>query len=217
MDLQQDFRDLSRDRQIGAERECRMVAGPLIRSPSSRSPDSLDSASFSPWGRPRWGVPVPGEAEEGNPTAPLGLRLAIIFVWLVTVSLLFGLLGSTTVIVITLISTALAERPCPEGLTISMIIVVAEMIVAGMLMGAIWLAMHLEGLPTGTRPRPPARMIGLTMSGILVGAGIIAVLFWIPSIFFNDVSRTFPWPLIWGSLGGGAFLLYRHLDRSLPK
>jgi hypothetical protein len=164
-----------------------------------------------------WGVPVPGEAEEEIPTAPLGLRLAIVFVWLVIVALLFVLLGLTVLAVTTLIPTALSKDPCPEGLIISMIIVLTEMILAGMFMGAIWLTMHLEGLPAGTRPRPPARMIGLMMSGIFVGAGIIAVLFWIPSIFFNDVSRTFPWPLIWGSLGGGAFLLYRFLDRLLPK
>ncbi len=162
-------------------------------------------------------MPVPKETEEEMPAVPLGLRLAILFVWIVIVGLAFVLLGLTILTVATLVPAALGDNPYPEGVVVSLILVVAEMIVVGMLMGAIWLTMHLESRPTGTSPRHPGRGIGLTMVGVLVAGGMVAVLFWIPSIFIHDLSRTFPWPLIWGSVGSGAFLLYRYLDRTLPK
>ncbi|MEK7950308.1 hypothetical protein [Luteolibacter soli] len=133
------------------------------------------------------------------------------------VGLVFVLLGLSFLVIATLIPAALSAAPYPQGVVVSMGAVVAEMIVVGMLSGAIWLAMHLESRPTGLSPRHPGRGIVLPMVGTPIVGGIIAVPFWVPSIFIHDVSRTFPWPLVWGAAGIGAFSLYRYLDRILPK
>ena len=73
---------------------------------------------------------------------------------------------------------------------------------------------ELQGRDLGRRRHDDDRVLHRSD---LVAGGMVAVLFWIPSIFIHDLSRTFPWPLIWGSVGSGAFLLYRYLDRTLPK
>jgi hypothetical protein len=162
-------------------------------------------------------MPDPGEAERKNPAIPLGLRAAILFLWVVIVGLVFLILFAVLGVVSGLLAGALADDPFPEGVVVSILAVTAFAILAAMLSGAVWLAMHLESQPTGIGVRHPARMIILPAVGIVRVCGFVAVAVWIPSLFLNGFSETFPWPLVWGAIGSGAFLLYRHLDRILPK
>ncbi|HEY1122780.1 MAG TPA: hypothetical protein VGE67_14310 [Haloferula sp.] len=158
-----------------------------------------------------------GEVEEEPIPVPLGLHLASLFLWLVIVGLVIMVLGLTLFTVCLLFAAATSADPYPEGVVSSLIAVGAEAVFIGMLSGAIWLVTLLEGRPTGRSPGHPGRKIGLAMVGTLVVAGSIALLCWAPSIFMHGVFGTFPWPLVWGCVGGGAFRLYLHLDRLLPE
>ncbi|MEK7950309.1 hypothetical protein [Luteolibacter soli] len=148
---------------------------------------------------------------------PLGPRLAMLFLWAVTVVLIFVILSLTLIVIPTLVSSALSADPYPKRVWGSLVAVVTVMTAVGMHSGTTWLSMQMESRWTGALPPHPGRGIVLPMVGIVVIAGIIAVLFWVPSIFIHDVSRTFPWPLIWSTVGIGAFFLYRYLDHILPK
>lgn len=159
----------------------------------------------------------PGREEVATPGAPLGLRLAILFVWIFIVGMVFICVGFTLLAIITVGGSALGEHPFPEGLVVSLIVAIVEAFLIGMLSGAIWLTMLLEGRSAGTSPGHPGRKIGSAMLTTLVVAALIALLVWVPSIFLHGISKTFPWPLVWSCIGGGALWLHLHLDRTLPK
>ena len=158
-----------------------------------------------------------GEVEEETTRVPVGVHLAALFLWGVIVGLVIVVLGLTIVAVPMLYSAALSDDPYPEAVVFSLILVSAVTIVVGILSGALWLVNLLEGRETGRNPGHPGRKIGLAMVGTLVFAGLIALLSWLPSIFMHGVSGTFPWPLVWGCIGGGALRLYLYLDHKLPR
>lgn len=158
-----------------------------------------------------------GEIEEENAAMPVGKRIAIIFLSLVTTVMILPFAGLVLGAFGTLISAAWADDPFPEGIAISLLLFGAVSIFAPVLLSSLWMILNLERRSAASPPRHPARIIFLPSVWLLVAGGVVAVTVWIPSVFHNDASRTFPWPLIWGSVGSGSFVLYRYLNRILPK
>ena len=86
-------------------------------------------------------------------------------------------------------------------------------------LGVIWLDGHLTGQWTqgaSSRPMNPGRLISLLPLGCVAFYGFVAVVLWLVSGLANGFVG-FAWPVLWGLLGAGAGILYRYLQRKLPR
>lgn len=62
----------------------------------------------------------------------------------------------------------------------------------------------------------PARNLLLPPLACITAFSGLTVLVWLPSNLLNDITRTYPWPLVWGLTGTGAFFLFRWVEKTYP-
>ncbi len=159
----------------------------------------------------------------GVPKLPFGLRAAILFVRLMIVVAVFPTVGAVLMTLGFLIEGPLSKEPFPRVLTQSLVLVTVSVFLLVMLGGASWMDAMLSRRSfrsfswVGRKGEHPARQVFMPVAAGVAAYGAMAVILWLPSNWENSMAKTWPWPLVWGSIGTGAFFLYRYLDKILPR
>jgi hypothetical protein len=155
----------------------------------------------------------------------IGLRLAATFLHLFGAATILPLvLVAFPTVVASLIRCYLVREALPTAFAGGFGSLVVFLILLEIVLGVVWLERHLTHRPYPFAPRwkagppgHPLRLLCIPALRIVAVYGLTAVCIWIASCFQNDITLTWAWPLAWGSVGGGAFALSRHLDRTLPR
>ncbi|MEK7950310.1 hypothetical protein [Luteolibacter soli] len=155
---------------------------------------------------------------------PFGLRVTILFVRAVIALIVLPTLFSGVLAVWGIVDMSyLWQRPF-DAIANRVIVWVSFVGLVTMLCSATWLHGHLGGQTQSADRIGVARSQDHVVRQIFFPAlaftaiySFLAVLMWVPSLVASGIGKTYPWPLFWGSVGGGSVLLYRYLDRILPK
>jgi len=151
---------------------------------------------------------------------PLGLRITIVFVQIVMVVTFFPTIGLVVTTLIHLTQGPFSKRPTIEALLESLALMTATVIFSVMLAGGSWLDATLsqrgKARVEGEAARPVREFFLPLLAGVAIYGGL-AILLWLLSLWETSISKSWPWPLVWGIIGGGAYFFHRHLDRTLPR
>jgi len=154
-----------------------------------------------------------------EPVPPFGILAAILFVRLIAVVSSFVMVGVVLIALIHLTNGPFSKRTLPEAFLESIALVTASVVMIVMVTGAMWVDAILAGRTSSRAEKRgihPARQMFIPVASGIAIYGVVAVLLWFSSLLRNDIARTWPWPVVWGTMGTGALFLCRHLNRVLP-
>lgn len=164
------------------------------------------------------------DAHIGDEKAPLGIRVALQFLRMLMVVLIFPLMGACFIAFIALVAGAFSADPFPKSVIPALTWLGCFIVVLTLVTGTAWMECHLNqnSVPFATawragRPEHPARKLILPALGSIAIYGYAAVLLWVAVHIGPDWCGMFGWPVTWGSLAVAATLLHQHLKAKLPR
>jgi hypothetical protein len=159
-------------------------------------------------------------AEEMEEAAgPLGLRVALAFLRIFGLVMLVPLAGAFGIAMTAVVRGSVERNPAAETFIVSALSLAGFLLTMATWLALLWLAGHLTGQWSQRRFSQkmvnPGRLMALLSLGCLGFEAFLAVLIWSVAAVVNG-RQGIAWPLLWGSAGVAAVILYRQLEKKLP-
>jgi hypothetical protein len=162
----------------------------------------------------------PDELTEGAEEAarPLGLRVALAFLRVFALIMLVPLAGAFGIAMAAAVRGSVERNPTPETFIVSALSLAGFLMTMATWLALLWLDGHLTGQWSQRRflqkAVNPGRLMGLLSLGCVGFQSFLAVLIWSAAAVVNGLQGI-AWPLLWGSVGIAAVILYLYLEKRL--
>ena len=156
-------------------------------------------------------------AARDAPKQPFGLQVAILFVRCTVALVVLLTAGMMVATLAILVSEPRSNESIRESLVASVVMLTASVLLLAIVAGGCLLDANLSGRAfwwLGQKGGHPVRQIILSLVGVVVGYGALAMLVWLLRVMNKDYDAITT--VVWGIIGIAVFFLYRHLNKVQP-